>query len=83
MSPITHFLAGWALAHTAKLNPRERMLVSVAGVIPDLDGFGIVVDFATRGATDWWENITMSWGTTLVSVCSSPWASPAWRSARA
>lgn len=54
MSPITHFLAGWALAHTAKLNPRERMLVSVAGVIPDLDGFGIVVDLATRGATDWW-----------------------------
>ena len=29
MSPITHFLAGWALAHTADLNPRERMLVSV------------------------------------------------------
>ena len=54
MSPITHFLAGWALAHTAELNPRERMLVSVAGIIPDLDGFGIVVDLATRGATDWW-----------------------------
>ena len=52
MSPITHFLAGWAVAHTAELNPRERMLVTVAGIIPDLDGFGIVVDFATRGATD-------------------------------
>ena len=36
MSPITHFLAGWALANTTELNPRERMLVSVAGVIPDL-----------------------------------------------
>jgi hypothetical protein len=23
MSPITHFLAGWALAHTTELNPRE------------------------------------------------------------
>lgn len=54
VSPITHFLAGWAVTHTAKLNPRERMLVSIAGIIPDLDGFGIVVDFATRGATDWW-----------------------------
>lgn len=54
MSPVTHFLAGWALANTAKLNPRERMLVTVAGVIPDVDGFGIVVDVATRHATDWW-----------------------------
>ena len=32
MSPITYFLAGWALAHTAKLNPRERMLVSAAAL---------------------------------------------------
>ncbi|HSH94592.1 MAG TPA: metal-dependent hydrolase [Roseimicrobium sp.] len=54
MSPITHFLAGWTLANMAKLNPRDRMLVSVAGVIPDVDGFGIVVDFATRHSTDWW-----------------------------
>lgn len=54
MSPITHFLAGWALAQTAELSPRERMLVSVAGVIPDLDGLGIVVDLATHGQTDWW-----------------------------
>jgi len=42
------------VANTAKLNPRERMLVAVAGVIPDLDGFGILVDLATRHATDWW-----------------------------
>ena len=54
MSPITHFLAGWALANTTKLDPRERMLVAVAGVIPDVDGFGIIVDLATRHATDWW-----------------------------
>jgi inner membrane protein len=57
MSPITHFLTGWAVAHTAELNPRERMLVAVAGVIPDFDGFGLVVDLATRASaqpTDWW-----------------------------
>jgi hypothetical protein len=54
VSPITHFLAGWAVANTANLNARDRMLVTVAGVIPDLDGFGIIVDFATRHATDWW-----------------------------
>lgn len=54
MSPVTHFLAGWAVAGAAKLEPRDRMLVSVAGIIPDLDGFGILVDLATRHATDWW-----------------------------
>ena len=51
MSPVNHFLAGWALANAAGLNSRERMLVTVAGVIPDLDGFGIVVDLATRHST--------------------------------
>jgi inner membrane protein len=54
MSPVTHFLAGWAVANTAKLSPRERMLVAVAGVIPDVDGFGIVVDLATQHSTNWW-----------------------------
>lgn len=54
MSPITHFLVGWTIANTANLSPRDRMLVTVAGVIPDLDGFGIAVDLATRHATDWW-----------------------------
>lgn len=54
MSPVTHFLVGWAVAHTANLNKRERMIVAVAGIIPDLDGFGIIVDLATRHATDWW-----------------------------
>lgn len=54
VSPVTHFLAGWALAHTTELNARDRMLVTVAGVIPDMDGLGLLVDLATRGATDWW-----------------------------
>ncbi len=40
MSPITHFLVGWNLANATELNQRERMMVSVAGIIPDLDGFG-------------------------------------------
>lgn len=54
MSPVTHFLAGWAVANTAELNPRERLLVTLAGVLPDVDGLGLLVDFATSGATDWW-----------------------------
>jgi hypothetical protein len=57
VSPITHFLVGWATASTARLERRDRMLVALAGVAPDLDGLGIVVDFATRGSahpTEWW-----------------------------
>lgn len=44
MSPITHFLAGWTIANTAKLEKRDRMLVALAGVIPDIDGMGVVWD---------------------------------------
>jgi inner membrane protein len=48
MSPITHFLAGWMVANTAKLNARERMLVTLAGVAPDIDGMGVIWDLVSR-----------------------------------
>ena len=58
MSPITHFLAGWAVAQVAPgLTRRERAAVAIAGVIPDADGLGLVADFFTRNAaypTNWW-----------------------------
>lgn len=57
LSPITHFLAGWAVAQAAQLKARERAAVAIAGVIPDIDGLGVVVDFVTRNSaapTNWW-----------------------------
>ena len=48
MSPITHFLVGWTALERAVPARRDKALVSLAGVAPDLDGLGIVVDFATR-----------------------------------
>jgi inner membrane protein len=51
MSPITHFLAGWAVANAAKLNKRERMLVALAGVAPDVDGIGVVWDVLSRSGS--------------------------------
>lgn len=57
MSPITHFLASWLVANAAPLERRERAIVAVAGLAPDIDGFGLGVDLLTRGstgATDWW-----------------------------
>lgn len=44
MSPITHFFGSWLVATVATDNPRDRMLVTLAGVLPDADGLGVVVD---------------------------------------
>jgi hypothetical protein len=57
MSPITHFLIGWVAANSADLNRRERAAVAIAGVIPDIDGLGLVAEIATRGSARplmWW-----------------------------
>src|SRR6187401_1197292 len=57
MSPVTHFLLGWVTANSAQLNRRERVAVTVAGIIPDLDGFGLVAEVATRTSAHplmWW-----------------------------
>src|SRR5277367_4757241 len=46
MSPITHLLASWIVAAQTTDNPRDRRLVTLAGVAPDLDGLGILIDIA-------------------------------------
>jgi inner membrane protein len=46
MSPLTHLLASWIVAAKTTDNLRDRRLVTLAGVAPDLDGLGIVLDFA-------------------------------------
>src|SRR5437870_3742616 len=60
MSPITHFLTGWAIANSApSLTKRERALVTWAGVAPDLDGLGIIAERLTRNSAhplNWWSD---------------------------
>lgn len=46
MSPITHLLASWIIAAKTTNNQRDCRLVSLAGVLPDLDGLGMAVDLA-------------------------------------
>lgn len=46
MSPVTHFLGSWLIACAATDNARDRKLVTLAGVLPDVDGLGLVVDVA-------------------------------------
>jgi inner membrane protein len=48
VNPITHFLVGWVALETRVVATRDKALVCLAGVASDLDGLGIIVDFATR-----------------------------------
>ncbi|MGE0707435.1 MAG: metal-dependent hydrolase [Planctomycetota bacterium] len=49
MSPITHFLVSWAVAEaTPGTTRRERVLIALGGIIPDVDGLGAVPDVVTR-----------------------------------
>jgi inner membrane protein len=48
---------GWALANVAPLSKGQRAAVTVASVIPDLDGLGLAADFLTRNMerpTNWY-----------------------------
>jgi len=50
MSPVTHFLTGWVLASATGLGQRDRALVTLACVVPDVDGLGIIPELLTRGS---------------------------------
>ena len=51
MSPETHLLASWIIAAKTTDNPRDCRLVTLAGILPDVDGLGLIVDIATRHLT--------------------------------
>lgn len=57
MSPVTHFLLGWVAANASSATSRkERALITLAGVAPDVDGLGIIADLLTRNSEhplDW------------------------------
>lgn len=57
MNPVTHFLTGWGVANCVpSFERRDRALVTLACVVPDIDGFGMVADLLTRHTaqpTDW------------------------------
>jgi hypothetical protein len=48
MSPVTHLFASWIIAAKTTDNARDCRLVALAGVAPDLDGLGLVVDLGAR-----------------------------------
>lgn len=48
MHVVTHLLAGWGLAEQTKLERRDKAFVAWASVAPDLDGFGLLIDWPAR-----------------------------------
>ena len=58
MNPITHALSGWCLAEMfPRMTHRERAMVTVGAIIPDIDGLGIVAELATKDSDHpllWW-----------------------------
>ena len=83
MSPVTHFLASWVIFERAFDTRRDRILVVASGVVPDLDGMGIVIDFMTRALgmpeTDYYHAFHRLWGhglapAFLLSILAALWA---------
>ena len=57
MNPITHLLTSWVVASTGDLCPRDRALVTLSGVVPDVDGVGAIAEIATGNSARplyWW-----------------------------
>ena len=58
MNPITHFLLSWCAADApSTTSKRDRCIVTLAGVAPDLDGLGIVPEILTQHSRRpilWW-----------------------------
>jgi hypothetical protein len=48
VNPETHLLASWVIGAKATDNARDCRLVALAGILPDLDGLGLIVDGLSR-----------------------------------
>lgn len=52
MNLITHVLAGWCIAESAPgIGNRERAIILIASLSPDIDGLGIVAELITRNTS--------------------------------
>ena len=51
MNPVSHLLTSWVVANTADLTARDRALVTLAGVVPDIDGLGVIAEILTEHTT--------------------------------
>lgn len=50
MNPITHFFISWDAANIDDFDKRDRLLLTVSGIIPDADGFGALPELLTMNS---------------------------------
>src|SRR6267154_2273190 len=90
MAPVTHFLMSWLIAAKTTDNPRDCRLVTLAGILPDADGLGLVVDLVNqpRGAGGtpfyWYQRYHHYWlhgafGALLITAMLTLFARRRWR----
>ncbi|MBI5695230.1 MAG: metal-dependent hydrolase [Nitrospirae bacterium] len=88
MNPLTHVLAGWAAANLAPLDRRGRAAVTLAGVIPDMDGLGLIAEELTKDSVrplTWWSDYhhvvshNLAFGLLVAAACA--WSAKARRGA--
>jgi len=48
VAPLTHLLASWVIAAKTTDNARDCRLVALAGILPDADGLGLLVDLGRQ-----------------------------------
>jgi len=51
MNPASHLLLSWTVASAADITRRDRALVTLSGIIPDIDGVGIIAELLTENTT--------------------------------
>ena len=83
MSPVTHYLVSWLAANSStRLDRRERITITAAGIISDLDGIGIIAEYLTSQSGHpllWWSEYHHVLGHNLVfgiifSLIAAFWA---------
>ncbi len=52
MNPLTHAVISWDVASVSSLGRRDLALVTLAGIAPDIDGAGLLIDAWHGIATD-------------------------------
>lgn len=71
-------MAGWSIGSIARLEYRDRCLVAIAGVAPDIDGIGIVPELVVKNLNvhlNWWSEYhhvpghNITFGFLLAIVC--------------
>jgi len=58
MNPVNHMFTGWLVANSNRnFGTRERLVITLGCLVPDLDGFGIIADMLTARSNHpltWW-----------------------------